>query len=116
MAKVRIFQQMCKVLSLLNPLMGTYCNLLELSALFLTKHLDISVFFCNFAPMDKEIKTYGRMELAKMYFPAIAPRSAWRRMKDLLRESSTTAELAEQSRRVFMPAEVSLIFDTFGVP
>ena len=47
------------------------------------------------------------MELAQMYFPAIAPRSAWRRMKDLLRESSTTAELAEQSRRVFMPAEVA---------
>ena len=61
--------------------------------------------------MEKVIKTYGRMELA-----AIAPRSAWRRMKDLLRESSTTAELAEQTRRVFMPAEVSLIFDTFGVP
>ena len=56
------------------------------------------------------------MELAVMYFPAIAPRSAWRRMKDLLRESSTTAELAELTRRVFMPAEVSLIFDTFGVP
>ena len=56
------------------------------------------------------------MELAQMYFPAIAPRSAWRRMKDLLRERPSTAELAELSRRVFMPAEVSLIFDTFGVP
>jgi len=56
------------------------------------------------------------MELAVMYFPAIAPRSAWRRMKDLLRESSTTAELAELTRRVFMPAEVSLIFNTFGMP
>ena len=66
--------------------------------------------------MEKVIKTYGRMELAQLYFPAIAPRSAWKRMKDLLRESSTTAELAEQTRRVFMPAEVSLIFDTFGVP
>jgi hypothetical protein len=66
--------------------------------------------------MEKVIKTYGRMELAQLYFPAIAPRSAWRRMKDLLRESSTTAELAEQTRRVFMPAEVSLIFDTLGVP
>ena len=66
--------------------------------------------------MEKVIKTYGRMELAQLYFPAIAPRSAWRRMKDLLRESSITAELAEQTRRVFMPAEVSLIFDTFGVP
>ena len=66
--------------------------------------------------MEKVIKTYGRMELAQLYFPAIASRSAWRRMKDLLRESYTTAELAEQTRRVFMPAEVSLIFDTFGVP
>ena len=66
--------------------------------------------------MEKVIKTYGRMELAQLYFPASAPRSAWRRMKDLLRESSTTAELAEQTRRVFMPAEVSLIFDTLGVP
>jgi len=66
--------------------------------------------------MGKVIKTYGRMELAQMYFPAIAPRSAWRRMKDLLRESTTTAELAELTRRVFMPAEVSLIFNTFGMP
>ena len=56
------------------------------------------------------------MELAQMYFPAIAPRSAWRRMKDLLLESSSTSELATMSRRVFMPAEVSLIFETFGVP
>jgi len=56
------------------------------------------------------------MELAQMYFPAIAPRSAWRRLKDLLSESASTAELAHLSRRVFMPAEVSLIFETFGMP
>jgi hypothetical protein len=66
--------------------------------------------------MEKTIKTYGRMELAQMYFPAIAPRSAWRRMKDLLQENASTAELASMSRRVFMPAEVSLIFNTFGKP
>lgn len=66
--------------------------------------------------MNKEVRTYGRMELAQMYFPAIAPRSAWRRMKDLLLESSMTAELATMSRRIFMPAEVSLIFETFGMP
>ena len=66
--------------------------------------------------MEKVIKTYGRMELAQMYFPAIAPRSARRRLKDLLRESDSTAELAHLTRRIFMPAEVSLIFDTFGVP
>ena len=66
--------------------------------------------------MEKVVKTYGRMELAQMYFPAIAPRSAWRRLKDLLSESASTAELAHLSRRVFMPAEVSLIFETFGMP
>jgi len=66
--------------------------------------------------MNKEVRTYGRMELAQMYFPAIAPRSAWRRMKDLLLESSITAELATMPRRIFMPAEVSLIFETFGMP
>ena len=51
-----------------------------------------------------------------MYFPAIAPRSAWRRMKELLRESATTAELASLPRRIFMPVEVLLIFETFGTP
>ena len=50
--------------------------------------------------MNKEVRTYGRMELAQMYFPAIAPRSAWRRMKDLLLESSMTAELATMPRRI----------------
>ena len=49
MAKVRIFQQKCKILFRLNPLISPYCNLLILSALFSTKHLVISVFFCNFA-------------------------------------------------------------------
>ena len=107
---------MCNYSEVLNPLLATYCNLLKLKALFCAKHLVISGFFSNFAPMEKQIKTYGRMELAQMYFPAIAPRSAWRRMKDLLRERSSTAELAELTRRVFMPAEVSLIFDTFGMP
>ena len=116
MAKVLIFQHLCNYSDVLNPLTETYCNLLILNALFFTKHLVISRFFSNFAPMEKQIKTYGRMELAQMYFPAIAPRSAWRRMKDLLRERSSTAELAELTRRVFMPAEVSLIFDTFGMP
>ena len=49
MAKVRIFRQRCKILFRLNPLISPYCNLLILSALFPTKHLVISVFFCNFA-------------------------------------------------------------------
>ena len=112
MAKVRIFQQKCKILFRLNPLISPYCNLLILSALFSTKHLVISVFFCNFALW----KRLSKHTVEWSWRSAIAPRSAWRRMKDLLRESSTTAELAEQTRRVFMPAEVSLIFDTFGVP
>jgi len=37
-------------------------------------------------------------------------------MKELLRESATTAGLASLPRRIFMPAEVLLIFKTFGMP
>jgi len=66
--------------------------------------------------METMIRTYGRMELAQQYFPSIAPRSAWRRMRELLLERPATSPLALQSRRVFMPAEVRLIFQTFGAP
>ena len=115
-AKVRIFHQTCNYFNMVNTLISPFCNLLKLNVNYLTICLVISEFICTFAPMKRTIKTYGRMELAQLYFPAIAPRSAWRRMKDLLSESPSTAELALHSRRVFMPAEVSLIFKTFGEP
>ena len=56
------------------------------------------------------------MELAQAYFPAILPRSAWKKLKVLLMDDPQTASLASLSRRTFLPAEVSIIFSVLGVP
>ena len=56
------------------------------------------------------------MELAQAYFPAILPRSAWKKLKVLLMDDPQTASLASLSRRTFLPAEVSVIFSVLGVP
>ena len=56
------------------------------------------------------------MELAQAYFPAVLPRSAWKKLKALLMDNPQTASLAVLSRRTFLPAEVSIIFSVLGVP
>ena len=66
--------------------------------------------------MKQAIRTYGRMELAQAYFPAILPRSAWKKLKVLLMDNPQTASYATLSRRTFLPAEVSVIFSVLGVP
>ena len=67
--------------------------------------------------MKETVRTYGRMELAQeVYFPAILPRSAWKKLKALLMDNPQTASLAVLSRRTFLPTEVSVIFSVLGVP
>ena len=66
--------------------------------------------------MKQIVRTYGRMELAQAYFPAILPRSAWKKLKALLMDDPQTASLANLPRRTFLPAEVSIIFSTLGAP
>ena len=66
--------------------------------------------------MKETVKVYGRMELAQAYFPAILPRSAWKKLKALLMDDPQTASFATLSRRTFLPAEVSIIFSVLGVP
>jgi hypothetical protein len=66
--------------------------------------------------MKQTVRTYGRMELAQAYFPAILPRSAWKKLKMLLLDDPQTASLANLPLRTFLPAEVSVIFSTLGVP
>ena len=56
------------------------------------------------------------MELAQAYFPAILPRSAWKKLKALLMDDPQTASFATLSRRTFLPAEVSITFSVLGVP
>ena len=66
--------------------------------------------------MKQTVRTYGRMELAQAYFPAILPRSAWKKLKVLLMDNPQTAYLANLTLRTFLPSEVSVIFSTRGVP
>ena len=40
--------------------------------------------------MKQTVRTYGRMELAQAYFPAILPRSAWKKLKALLMDDPQT--------------------------
>ena len=88
------------------PLMATY--LYKIFGYFGKKH-----YLCS---MKTTVRTYGRMELAQAYFPAIMPRSAWKKLKGLLLEDPQTASLANLSRRTFLPAEVNVIFTALGIP
>ena len=56
------------------------------------------------------------MELAQAYFPAILPRSAWKKLKSLLLDDPATAPFARLTRRTFLPVEVSAIYASLGEP
>ena len=65
----------------------------------------------------KQVRTYGRMELAQNYFPAITPRAAWKKLKSLLLDDPSTAPFARLTRRrTFLPVEVSAIYASLGEP
>ena len=66
--------------------------------------------------METAIRTYGRTELAQLYFPAICPRAAWAKLRLYMSDNPQLSELLQTGHRSFMPSEVSLIFDTFGEP
>ena len=74
------------------------------------------VDFLYLCTMETTSRTYGRMELAQAYFPAITPRAAWKKLKSLLADDPTTAPLARLTRRSFLPAEVATIFAALGRP
>lgn len=67
------------------------------------------------------IRTYGRTELARLYFPGIEAESAWRRLRSwIARCAPLRADLArlgyDPHRRTFTPAEVAAITDKLGEP
>lgn len=71
--------------------------------------------------MDLTVKTYGRTELAQMYFPRLTAGAAWRKLRLWIRLcrplGSALAELGYDSRRrTFTPAEVAAIFAYLGEP
>ena len=60
--------------------------------------------------------TFGRTQLAQMYFPFIQPKSAWEKLRGLLAENPNLEHLTRLSRRTFLPAEVAQIYASLGHP
>ena len=66
--------------------------------------------------METAIKTYGRTELAQLYFPAICPRAAWAKLRLYMSDYPQLNELLQTGHRSFVPSEVAFIFDCLGRP
>ena len=66
--------------------------------------------------MEQSAKSFGRMELAQLYFPCILPRSAWQKLKSLLDEDPALRHLSSLKRRTFLPSEVNIIYQHLGHP
>ena len=66
--------------------------------------------------MEQKIKTFGRSELAQLYFPTLLQKSAWQKLKSWLMLNPDLRSLAMLPRRTFTPAEVQLIYTQLGEP
>ena len=60
--------------------------------------------------MVQESKTFGRTELAQVYFPRLCPEAAWHKLRSWLMFNPRLTHLCELRRRTFTPAEVQLIY------
>ena len=65
---------------------------------------------------ENRVRSYGRTELAKNYFPQMNPDAAWHKLRSWLRENPRLQHLYAKRTRSFTPAEVSLIFAELGEP
>ena len=63
-----------------------------------------------------DVRTYGRTELAQLYFPDYVDRAAWRKLRQWFSINPSLSPLLQLSRRTFTPAEVRLIFSQLGEP
>ena len=88
----------------------------ELYGFLLIEILAYSDYFSYLCSMETTIRTYGRTELAQLYFPAICPRAAWAKLRLYLIDDPRLSHLLSSKRRSFLPIEVALIFDTLGHP
>ena len=66
--------------------------------------------------MEQKIKSYGRSELAQLYFPTLLQKSAWQKFKSWLKINPSLRSLADLTRRTFTPAEVQQIYTQLGEP
>jgi len=65
---------------------------------------------------ENHVRSYGRTELAKIYFPQMNPDAAWHKLRSWLRDNPRLEYLYAKRTRSFTPAEVSLIFSELGEP
>lgn len=70
---------------------------------------------------DFTVREYGRMELAQLYCPGIAPESAWKKLRRWIALHPGLPErLAalgyDGHTRSFTPAQVQAIIDAIGRP
>ena len=66
--------------------------------------------------MDFKIRTYGRTELAQLFFPQLHSQSAWQKLRSWLQLNPQLRQLTTLKRRTFTPAEVRLIVELLGDP
>ena len=72
----------------------------------------------NYKPQISNFKpqTFGRTQLAQMYFPYVLPQTAWQKLRGLLAADPVLAHLTKLKRRTFLPAEVNIIYHQLGQP
>ena len=63
---------------------------------------------------SNNLRTFGRSELAQLYFPQLHQKSAWRKLHQWLSINPRLRHLADITRRTFTPAEVAQIFSVLG--
>ena len=63
-----------------------------------------------------KVQSYGRMELAQLYFPNICGRAAWRKLKEYMSEDPSLRPLLNGRHRTFLPIEVDRICTAIGYP
>ena len=68
------------------------------------------------AQTEFKIRSYGRTELAQVYFPCMHPSAAWEKLKGWLLINPALRHLPTQRQRTFTPAEVRLIIGILGEP
>jgi prolyl-tRNA synthetase len=66
---------------------------------------------------DIKIRPYGRIELAKLYFPQLTPKSAWRKLKGWMDFNPELRQiLRESNQRTFTSNQVAKIVEMLGEP
>ena len=58
----------------------------------------------------------GRSELAHLYFPILAPKCAWQKLRRWLQLNPRLRPLTIIRRHTFSPQEVQLIYSELGEP